>query len=264
LILGLGASGALAWRYRAKQVPVAEEIPVAPEPPLPPVLSPDDQGYVDCPEEMDPTTVEEAAQLPEGTYCVADLLPWGQAPEPFRADTSLAELETRCGAVFADFLFYRGEGQCQWGTAMFHGTDREIQLTWHNWNERKSPRSIRLLGSALHFGNGMRPGLSLKDLTALNGKAITLAGFGWDGSGFHRSFQNGALQAFDDPESPYQIQYALDWNLFDEASEAENASIIVGEQDLESTEPTLEKFKAQVEYIEYRFSKDDRSMRDPL
>jgi hypothetical protein len=110
----------------------------------------------------------------------------------------------------------------------------------------------------------MRPGIPLKDLAALNGQAITLAAFGWEGSGVHQSFQNGTLQGFDSPDSPYRIQYALDWELFDNASEEELASIIVGESPLESTEPTLEKLKAKVEYVEYSFMKNDDSMREPL
>jgi hypothetical protein len=263
LTLGLGASGSLAWRFLAKKAPTAALPPVV-EPALPPILSSDDQGYVDCPEEMDPNAVEEIAPLPEGAACLADRLPWGQAPEPFRADTSLDDLKARCGEVFADFLFYRGEGRCQWGTAMLHGTDREIQITWHNWREKKIPRSLRFVGPELYFENGMRPGIPLKDLAALNGQAITLAAFGWEGSGVHQSFQNGTLQGFDSPDSPYRIQYALDWELFDNASEEELASIIVGESPLESTEPTLEKLKAKVEYVEYSFMKNDDSMREPL
>jgi hypothetical protein len=265
LTLGLGALGGMSWRFLAQKTP--EEMPEATpeEPALPaPVLSAEDQGYVDCPEEMDATPMVEPVPLVETNSCLQDLLPWGQPPSPFRADITLEALRNICGPVFTDFLFYRGEGRCQWGTAMFQGTDREIEITWHNWNERKIPRSLRFVGPALHFANGMRPGLLLKELAALNGKSIVLGGFGWDESGAHQSFQNGVLQDFDAPESPYFIQYGLDWDMFDDASEAEHASIIVGESQLESTEPALEKFKAQVEYIEYRFHHDDRSMRWPL
>jgi hypothetical protein len=147
---------------------------------------------------------------------------------------------------------------------MFPGTKREIQITWRNWTERSGPRSLRFVGSDLRFENGMRPGLLLKDLAAMNGQTISLAGFGWEGSGRHRSFQLGKFQGFDAAESPYLIQYTLDWGLFDDASEAEHASIIVGEQALESIEPTLEKFRARVEFIEYRYSPQDRSMGEAL
>jgi hypothetical protein len=264
LILGLGFLGSMSWHFLAQKAP-REELAAQPEETLPaPALSAEDQGYVDCPEEMDTTPIVDPVPLAQAASCLQDLLPWGQPPAPFHADISLEALQNLCGPVFTDFLFYRGEGRCQWGTAMFQGTDRELEITWHNWKERTRPRSLRFVGPELHFANGMRPGLLLKELAALNGTAIVLGGFGWDDSGAHQSFQKGALQDFDAPESPYQIQYGLDWDLFEEASEAEHASIIVGESTLESTEPALEKFKAQVEYIEYRFQKDDRSMRLPL
>lgn len=264
LTLGSLAFGSWASRFFAKKAPEAVGAPAAVEALQPEVISPEDQGYVDCPEETEPGMEEDAVQQPPASYCLSEILPWNTAPAPLSADSTLAALEAQCGAVFADFLFYRGDGQCQWGTAMFHGTEREIQITWRNWKERKEPRSLRFVGSELHFENGMRPGLLLKDLATRNGASISLAGFGWEGSGRHRSFQKGAFQAFDADESHYQIQYALDWELFDEASEAENASIIVGDQLLDSSEPALEKFRAQVEYIEYRMKRDDLSARTPL
>ncbi len=263
LVLGLGLAGLYGWRGLAKKAPNPGAAGPAAEPPLPIFPSAEDQGYVDCPEEMNPSAAENVAPMSEAS-CLRDELPLGTAPEPFRADSSLEALQSACGAVFVDYLFYRGEGLCQWGTAMFPGTDREIQITWQNWREKKFPRSLRFLGPALHFAKGLRPGISLKDLATLNGKAISLYGFGWEASGSHHSFQSGSLADFDSLDSHYRIQYALDWELFDEASEAEHASIVIGESFLESTEPTLEKFKAQVEYIEYRWTKDDTLPREPL
>jgi hypothetical protein len=264
LTLGSLVVGSWVTGFFAKKAPEAVGTPAAPEALLPELISPEDQGYVDCPEETEPGSDEETVQQPLASYCLSEVLPWNTVPEPIHAASSLATLEAQCGAVFADFLFYRGDGQCQWGTAMFHGTNREIQITWRNWKERKEPRSLRFVGSELHFENGMRPGLLLKDLVARNGSSISLAGFGWEGSGRHRSFQNGALKGFDAADSRYQIQYALDWDLFDEASEAEHARIIVGDQALDSSEPTLEKFRTQVQYIEYRLTQDDLSLRTPL
>lgn len=264
LILGSFVLGPFAYTFFARKAPEPMAPQAIAEAVLPEVVSAEDQGYVDCPEETEPSQDEETVEPPLASYCVSEVLPWNAAPEPIHADSTLAALEVQCGGVFADFLFYRGDGQCQWGTAMFHGTSREIQITWRNWKERKGPRSLRFVGSELHFQNGMRPGLLLKDLAALNGSSISLAGFGWEGSGKHRSFQNGVFKGFDAADAHYHIQYALDWELFDEASEVENASIIVGEQALDSTEPSLEKFRAQVEYIEYRFTQDDLSQRIPL
>lgn len=262
-VLGMGL---LAYHFLPLQAPAAAgtddssaSVEMIPEMDF----SLEDQGYVDCPEELDENPTSEPVQQPQGDYCLADLLPWGHAPRPFHAGSSLETLQASCGAVFADFLFYRGEGQCQWGTAMFHGTSREIQIAWKNWKEKKIPGVLRFVGSDLHFENGLRPGMLLKDVATLNGKAITLSGFGWDGSGFHRSFQGGSLQTFDSPESPYLIHYTLDWDLFDSASEEEHASIIVGQSQLESTIPALEKFKAQVEYVEYRWSSRETVIGQP-
>jgi hypothetical protein len=264
LTLGSLVLGSWASRFFAKKAPPAMGAPAVAEALLPEVISPEDQGYVDCPEETEADISEDAVQQLPASTCLSEILPWNSAPEPIHADSSLSMLEAQCGAVFADFLFYRGDGQCQWGTAMFHGTSREIQITWRNWKEKKGPRSLRFVGSDLHFENGMRPGLLLKDLAVRNGSNVSLAGFGWEDSGRHRSFQNGAFKGFDAADSRYQIQYVLDWELFDEASEAEHASIIIGDEDLDSSEPTLEKFRARVEYIEYRLMQDDLSLRTPL
>jgi len=251
LVLGFGL---MIYRWQPHQAPAAVTI-VDPlqglETPLPPVFSAEDQGVVDCPEEMDEEPWQEPLEELQGASCIADLLPFGRPPAPIQAASSLAELAIACGAVFADRLFYLGEGRCQWGTVMFYGTNREVQIAWKNWQERKIPAVLRFVGRDLHFDNGLRPGLLLKELTQLNGKAFTFSGFGWGESGLHRSFEGGALQAFDGPESPYVIQYALDWNQFDEATDAEHASIIVGDSQLDSALPALEKFQAHVGYIEF-------------
>lgn len=253
LVLGLGL---VIYRWLPQEAPAPAAATIDDplqglETPLPPVFSAEDQGFVDCPEEMDEEPAQEPLEEIAAPSCMANLLPFGRPPAPIQAASSLAELRIACGAVFADHLFYQGEGRCQWGTAMFYGTDREIQIAWKNWKERKIPAVLRYVGPDLHFENGLRPGMLLKELTQLNGKAFTLSGFGWGESGLHRSFEGGALQAFDGPESPYLIQYALDWNQFDEASDAEHASIIVGDSLLDSATPALEKFQTHVGYIEF-------------
>ncbi|MDQ3231886.1 MAG: hypothetical protein M3Q07_08715 [Pseudobdellovibrionaceae bacterium] len=255
IVPAVAGLGYLGYRsFGARSVDDAAP-PIEAVEPLPPMFSREDQGFVECPEDLseDDEAGSELIQSPQGTYCIADLLPWGVAPGPFQPDSSLDSLQKVCGDVFADFLFYHGEGQCQWGTAMFHGTSREIQIAWNNWTDKKQPAALRFVGSDLHFAQGVKPGMLVKDLAQINGRPLTLAGFGWAESGVHRSFQGGTLQMFDDPNTPYLIHFGLDWELFDSASEDEHASVIVGESDLESTTPALEKFKAQVEYIEYRF-----------
>ncbi|WP_141733324.1 hypothetical protein [Oligoflexus tunisiensis] len=269
LTLSLGGLGYLAYKalpYQAPAVANGEAGTVSAEAPIEIRLSPEDQGYVECPETDDAieSPNPDTASAPQHPSCLADLLPWAAAPAPFRVDSSLESLRTQCGAVFADFLFYHGAGQCQWGTVMFPGTGRELQIVWHNWREKRSPRLLRFIGPDLHFATGLRPGLALKDVMQLNGKPITLTGFGWEGSGYHRSFQGGTLQGFDALDAPYRIHYTMDWDLLDAATEAEHASVIIGDSPLESTEPALEKFKAQVEYIDFRFGMDDTTPQWPL
>jgi hypothetical protein len=267
--LTLGGVGYFASRMLPYQAPAASDGSESLFPDAMPIdarLSPEDQGYVECPENEDQLglSLADHVDVTAEAFCVADLLPWAVAPAPFQADSSLQSLVAQCGAVFADYLFYHGAGQCQWGTVIFPGTDREIQILWHNWREKRKPRLLRFIGPGLYFASGLRPGLALREVMQLNGKPITLTGFGWEGSGFHRSFQGGSFQDFDAPHAPYRIHYTLDWDLLDAATEAEHASVIVGDSPLESTEPALEKLKAQLEYIDFRFDPDDITPQWPL
>lgn len=250
LALGGGAAYYLLHKPPQKLPAAAPEVPLPTPTPFDPVA----EGHVACPEDYEERPVEHVAAPSVMTqFCVSDLLPLDKGPAPFQENSSLDTLKIACGDVFEDFLIYVGEGECQWGTAMYPRSAREILITWKNWQAKTGPTRLRFVGQDLHFASGLKPGMLLKDVAALNKKPIRLKGYGWEGSGLHLSFQDGTLSALDAPDSPFLITYALDWDLFDTATESENAAVIVGNEALQSTVPELEKFRAQVEFIEFRF-----------
>ncbi len=81
------------------------------------------------------------------------------------------------------------EGTKMLATEVFRTSPkRRIQFVWWDEKARKDPSYIEL-PAKLSAPGGVRAGMSVADVEALNGEPFTLSGFGWDygGSGWIKS-----------------------------------------------------------------------------
>ncbi|MDI9864944.1 hypothetical protein QM480_11455 [Flectobacillus sp. DC10W] len=96
-----------------------------------------------------------------------------------------------------------GEGSFE-ATKIFAGTPKEIEVYWQEGKEYKVIGDVlaRLQlkddkpsteGSPWTTKLGLKPGMTLKDVVALNGKTFTITGLGWDLGGNVVSWEGGKL-----------------------------------------------------------------------
>jgi len=133
----------------------------------------------------------------EGSYILNDLLKIG----------SMAELKKVYGEgnVIIDTI-WGAEGMYTMGTKLFPGTKNEVQIMWDDTLKNTGmiyAEAIAVFdeetyepvfGSEWKTSEGVYVGMSLEDITALNGKPIKFYGFGWDYSGMVFSFEKGKLE----------------------------------------------------------------------
>jgi hypothetical protein len=89
-----------------------------------------------------------------------------------------------------------GEGESVPGTVLF-ATDslRRLEILWHDTVTRSRPARLVLRGtqSRWQLPTGISLGTRLRDLERRNGRAFTLAGFGWDYGGVIVDWKGGVL-----------------------------------------------------------------------
>lgn len=125
------------------------------------------------------------------------------------------------------------EGETMPGARLFAETDRELEILWDPRAEAE-PRvfDIRIIGSAWRFENGLKPGLGLEAVEAINGKPFTVLGFGWDYGGY-ANFEGGALEG--------KVSLRFD------PGDGDIPDALVGEQSLPSTDLRLRALGPRVE-----------------
>ena len=124
-----------------------------------------------------------------------------------------------------------GQGQHEPGTVLFPRDPRQrIDILWKSQLARVSPKHARVRGdeSAWVVMPGVRLGLSLEELEALNGGAFTLTGFGHAYEGTVLSWHRGALDVALGASSRVAVRLAPS------PSERPAASAFAGNQEFRS------------------------------
>jgi hypothetical protein len=91
-----------------------------------------------------------------------------------------------------------GEGETVPGAVLFaDDSARRAEVIWRDTVARRRPARLVLRGrrSRWRVAPGISLGTSLRELERLNGRAFTLAGFGWDYGGVVIRWDGGALDA---------------------------------------------------------------------
>lgn len=112
------------------------------------------------------------------------------------ASTTHAQLARRFAGAIADTMIHMGEGQFAPGTVV-HATDplRRLEVVWQD-GERARPWRMQVSGDSTLWviGPGITLGTRLAELERLNGRSLTLTGFGWDYGGTVMGWEQGALE----------------------------------------------------------------------
>ena len=134
------------------------------------------------------------------------------------------------------------EGTEMLATEVFRDSPkRRIQVVWWDEDKRKDPSYIELSPKMTAPG-GVRAGMSVAEVEALNGEPFTLSGFGWDYGGA-AGFQSGNLA-----DLPGGCQLSLSFSPASYPGGIDTDSI-TGDIEVVSSNPLLEKVGARLEWV---------------
>ncbi|HMO41126.1 MAG TPA: hypothetical protein PKC76_16280 [Saprospiraceae bacterium] len=93
---------------------------------------------------------------------------------------------------------YMGEEAEREGVVVFPGTENEIEIVWELAANIGRPAFVRLNkeNSAWKTKQGVRVGMTLEALEAINGQPFTFYGFEWDFGGLVTDWNNGKLSPY--------------------------------------------------------------------
>ncbi len=170
----------------------------------------------------------------------------GEPASPLTTETSEADLRRRYGASAVDPARIQiGEGETMAGTVLYPGDSlRRAEIVWQDSVNRRRPARLILRGSQSRWqvNSGISLGTSLQDLERLNGKAFTLAGFGWDYAGVVTDWRGGALDSL-----LAGVKLYLDPGPFQ--SESAPYSQVLGDRDYSSALPAMQQLNPRVAQI---------------
>ncbi len=120
-------------------------------------------------------------------------------PGAFAPDTTVADLERRFGKANVRVGELPGaEGETHRGVELFAGdASRQAYIYFQDEQALRALSRVAVGndGSRWTLDNGVRIGMSLADLVALNGAAVIFTGFDWDYGGYVSDWSDGKLDA---------------------------------------------------------------------
>lgn len=143
-----------------------------------------------------------------------------------------------------------GEGETVPGTVIFpNNPSKSLEIVWKDKKSKKSPDFIQLSGdkSLWKTKEGIRLGTSLKELEKLNGKSFVLAGFEWDYSGAHFSWEGGKLaKAFGNKGEKLALRLSpKDY----EKVPRKDADAVLGDGEFSSANEAMQRINPRVYFI---------------
>jgi hypothetical protein len=140
-----------------------------------------------------------------------------------------------------------GEGEMQTASVIFpRDKARRIEVLWIDEKRRRNPSEIRTgIESTWRTGHGIRRGMTLSEVEALNGRPFELWGFGFDYGGTSLDWKGGAL-ATQDGGCTLTLRFTM-------REGADNAGVYIGEQSLMSDSEAMRKADPVVDAVGLRF-----------
>ncbi len=163
---------------------------------------------------------------------------------PFAKDSDHKRLVTSFGKsnVSRDTVYVEGDGFP--ASIVFpKEPDRRLEVLWWNEKARRRPATIQADGAGWVGPRGIRVGMTLGEVEALNGKPFTLLGFGWDFGGRISEWKGGAFDNL--PGSCQLIVFFSEEQNVDEAASLK----VAGDREFISNQNEMKAVKPRVARI---------------
>lgn len=140
-----------------------------------------------------------------------------------------------------------GEGETVTASVIFpRDKARRIEVLWIDEKRRRNPSEIRTgIDAAWRTEHGIRRGMSLHEVEALNGRPFELWGFGFDYGGTTLDWKGGALE-----KQAGGCRLSLRFTM---REGADNSGVYIGEQSLMSDSDAMRKAAPVVDAVGLRF-----------
>ncbi len=140
-----------------------------------------------------------------------------------------------------------GEGETVTASVIFPRDEaRRIEVLWIDETRRRNPSEIRTgVESTWRTEHGIRRGMTLGEIEALNGRPFKLYGFGFDYGGTSLDWNGGAL-ATQAGGCTLTLRFTM-------REGADNAAVYVGEQSFSSDDEGMRKAAPVVDAVALRF-----------
>jgi hypothetical protein len=169
----------------------------------------------------------------------------------FAIDSSEARLIELYGADnVATGMVPGPEGSEMLATTVFpDNAKKSLQFVWWHEDTLSDPSYIELPDKAVAPG-GLRTGMSLAEVEAINGEPFTLLGFGWDYGG-SAGFESGALS-----DLPGDCMLSVNFD-YGTAPEGVDTLPAMGDKELSSDDPLLAQMQIRLDAISVGYPHPD-------
>jgi hypothetical protein len=142
------------------------------------------------------------------------------------------------------------EGSEMLATTVFPDNPKKtLQFVWWDESNLSDPSYIELPDKAVAPG-GLRAGMSLAEVEAINGEPFTLLGFGWDYGG-SAGFESGALSGL-----PGDCMLSLSFE-YGTSPEGVDTLPAMGDKELSSDDPLLAQMQIELDAISVGYPHPD-------
>jgi hypothetical protein len=142
------------------------------------------------------------------------------------------------------------EGSEMLATTVFpDNAKKTLQFVWWHEDTLSDPSYIELPAKAVAPG-GLRDGMSLAEVEAINGEPFTLLGFGWDYGGA-ASFDSGALS-----DLPGDCMLSLQFE-YGASLDGVDTLPAMGDKELSSDDPLLAQMQVRIDFISVGYPHPD-------
>lgn len=164
------------------------------------------------------------------------------------AKTTRAEVATIYGkANVKDATLHGPEGTTFSGTVVYPRKPADsFEIIWVDPKTKRRPELVRISDPKTKWKttHGITVGTSLRTIEKLNGKPLTLNGFGWDLGGGVISWNEGRLAK----ECTGKLLLTFDARVTEKLPEKE-ATSIMGEREVKSDSPVMRKLDVRVQEL---------------
>ncbi len=151
-------------------------------------------------------------------------------------------------------LVDQGEGFVCKGSRIFFGNGESLELTWLDAETRSGVEAVHVKGRRWNTTEGVRLGITLKELEAINGAPFKIAGFGWDYSGAITSWEGGRLDSLTGRAGLSLIPKREDYSRVP----AEELEPVMGDGVVSSAHPAMQQLNPRLVRLVVRLIQDKR------